>query len=532
MKAILYILVALVLIVGLAAGALSLSARSFQSSEFIANHVTVAGVDVGHLRTAEAEQKLTSQWLPTLPKTLTLTVAEDKHELSVEELGRQPQIRQAVVQAWRVGREGNILTQLVTRLRMVKAPLDIPVPITVDDAALSAQLVALAAKVDREPVDATVTVSGNDQVNITPGKPGIKLDRKAAAQAITEALRGLKTEPVALTCAQAQPHVAAKDLAHLEVVLGSFSTSYSAGKVDRTHNLGLAVSAINKTVILPGEVFSTDQAIGPRIEARGFRDAPIFENGEVTPATGGGICQIATTIYNAALFAGLDVVERHHHSMPVHYAPAGRDATVYAGQLDMKFRNSTGYPILLLASLSDSHVHVSILGKKEANKKIRMESAGISTIPHATKEIPDKTLPLGMRKVDPKKQGRNGVKVTVYRIVTQDDGTEKRESLHTDVYAPQTEEIHVGTGAPDVYRGPDGKPIKGPDGKPIPVKLGPDGKPLPYKPAPKGQPAAGAIGKKPAGTAPATPPTTKPPTTPAPPPPAKPPPPPPTKPAP
>jgi vancomycin resistance protein YoaR len=513
-RRLLIVALGLIAVLGLAAGAASISARNFARSEFIAQHVTIAGVDVGKLRTTEAEQKLEREWLPTLPETLTLTVDSQEHKLSAADLGREPQLRQAVVQAWRIGREGNVLTQLVTRLRMMKAPIDVPVPITVDGPTLSAELVQLAAEVDHEAVNATVTVTGEDDVEITPGKPGIKLDREAAAKDITAALMQRQSGPVALTCAEAPPRVTAQDLAHLEVVLGSYSTPYSAGKVDRTHNLKLAVEAINKTVILPNEVFSTDQAIGPRLAKRGFREAPIFENGEVTPATGGGICQIATTVYNAALFAGLAMVERHHHSQPVTYAPAGRDATVYAGQLDLKFRNSTGYPILLLASLSGSRVQVRILGKREANKKVRLERSGVSSIPYTKKkDIPDKALPLGKRKVE--KKGRNGIKVTVYRIIVQPDGTEKRETLHTDVYKPQAEEIHVGTGPPDVYRGTDGKPIKGPDGKPVPVKLGPDGKPLPYTPPAKGKPAVGANGKAPAATGTPAQPTGKPTPTPA-----------------
>jgi len=95
------------------------------------------------------------------------------------------------------------------------------------------------------------------------------------------------------------------------------------------------------------------------------------------------------------------------------------------------------------------------------------------------------------------KPGRSGVKVTLIRVIVQPDGSEKRETLHTDVYRPQTEEVHVGT-KPAFYKGPDGKPLVGPNGKPIPVKLGPDGKPLPYKP-----PAAKPNGAKPADAKPA-----------------------------
>jgi vancomycin resistance protein YoaR len=515
-KLVIHSLIILVLLLAVAAATLSVTSANFRKSDVIANHVTIAGVDVSRLKSAEAERKLTSEWLPTLPETQTVIVGDEERKLSCEALGREPQIAQAVAAAWRVGREGNLIAQFMTRVRLMKSGVDVPVKITVNQADLGAELVHLAAAVDRDPVDATVVVSANDEVSVKPGKPGIKLDRKASSAALTAALEQASREPVKLVVAEAPPKVSADDLAHLEVVLGSYSTPYSAGKVDRTHNLGLAIQAINKHVVMPGEVFSTDNTIGPRIAERGFREAPIFQDGEVTPATGGGICQIATTIYNAALFAGLDIVKRSHHSQPVTYAPAGRDATVYAGMFDLQFRNTTGAPILILGSLDGSHVNVKIIGKREANRKVRLERTGLTTMPYETKEIPDPELELGKRKVE--KPGRKGIKVTLVRIITQPDGTEKRETLHTDVYRAQNEIVHVGT-KPTFYKGPDGKPILGPDGKPIPVKLGPDGKPLPYKP-PAARPAdtkrgdARPSGAKPAATKSPTKPVSKPPSKP------------------
>jgi vancomycin resistance protein YoaR len=500
LKLFIYSLIALLLVIAGAAVALSVSAGNFRKSDVIATHVTIAGVDVGRLKSAEARLKLETEWLPTLPETLTAVVGDKTHELSCETLGRQPQFEQAVAAAWSIGREGNILAQLSTRLRMMKSGIEIPVSIAVDEASMGAELIRLAAKVDHEPVDATVAVSADDEVSVKPGKPGIKLDRKASAVVLTSALAALSKEPVKLTCKEAQPRVSAESLSHLEVVLGSYSTPYSAGKVDRTHNLRLAIQAINKHVVMPGEEFSTDQAIGPRLAARGFREAPIFQDGEVTPATGGGICQIATTIYNAALFAGLDVTKRAHHSQPVTYAPAGRDATVYAGVLDLRFRNTTGAPILILGSLGGSKVNVKIIGQRAASRKVRLERTGLSGISYSTKEVPDPELDLGKRKVE--KPGRRGIKVTVIRIITEPDGTEERETLHTDVYRPQTEVVRVGS-KPTVYKGRDGKPILGPDGKPVAVKLGPDGKPLPYKPPPATKPANAKPGsEKPDGAKP------------------------------
>lgn len=502
MKWIIYPILIVMLVIVVGAGTVGMTAARFRKSDAIAPSVTIAGVEVERLTPDQARQKLEAEWLPTLPQTLTVLAGGESHELSAKKLGREPMLDEAVQQAWRVGREGGFIKQTLSLVRAMRAPLDIPVKITVDQPRLTDQLGALAKIVDREPVDASVTVTGDDDVSVIPGKVGLRLDRQTAAKTVTDALVALETVAVKLPCKEAQPRVSAQDLSHLEVVLGSYSTPYSAGKVDRTHNLLLAVQAINKTVIMPGEEFSADRAIGPRIAARGFREAPIFQDGEVTPATGGGICQIATTIYNAALFAGLQMVERHHHSQPVTYAPAGRDATVYAGQLDMRFRNNTPHPILMLASLSGSQVHVRLIGKREDNKKVRIERSGVSKIAHEKKEIPDPNLEVGKREVE--KKGRDGIKVTVYRMIATPDGGEQRETLHTDVYRAQAEVVKVGT-KPAFYKDKAGKPVLDANGKPVPIKLGPDGKPLPYKaPAAKPTKPAAKPPAKPAARKPAT----------------------------
>lgn len=491
LKTVALIVLSLALLFGAVAVIAAVQARSFKASGKIAENVTIAGVEVGGLKQAEALQKLEAEWLPTLPAKVTLQHGSESMELSAEELGREPQLETAANKAMLIGRSGGLLEQVRTRVQLWRGGVEVPVAIEVDPKTLRGEVANLAAKLDHEPVNARVTVTGAETVSVIPGKPGVKLDQKSAAEAITKALTSLQTEPVALTSKQQEPAITAADLSHLEVVLGSYSTPYNSGKVDRTNNLRLAVEAVNGTVVMPGSVFSTDQTIGPRIAARGFREAPIFADGEVTPATGGGICQIASTIYNAALFADLPVVERRKHSQPVTYTPAGRDATVYSGQVDLRFRNDTQWPIVLLASMSGSQVHMRILGKKEANKKVRIERSAVTRVPFERQEIPDPELLLGKKEVE--KKGRNGIKVTVYQIVQQPDGSEKRRTLHTDVYRPQKEVVRVGTKKPVV---PPGMKLM-PDGKLVPLKPGEKGYIAPVKDA-KGKVITDAKKKAPA----------------------------------
>ena len=150
--------------------------------------------------------------------------------------------------------------------------------------------------------------------------------------------------------------------------LSSFYTYYDAGNYNRTTNLVLAANKINGTVLLPGEVFSYNQVVGERTIAAGYKEAPIYVSGRVEDGLGGGICQITTTLYNAAVYANLEIVERTNHQFVPSYVGAGRDATVVYGAIDFKFKNNRDYPIKIVCSVSGGVASFQILGLKTNNE--------------------------------------------------------------------------------------------------------------------------------------------------------------------
>ena len=148
-------------------------------------------------------------------------------------------------------------------------------------------------------------------------------------------------------------------------LLSSFSTKYSVRATARTTNLKLAASKINGTVLMPGETFSYNKVVGARTIAAGYKEAPIYVSGEVVDGLGGGICQITSTLYNAVVYANLDIVERTNHQFVPSYVTASRDATVVYGSLDFKFKNNRNYPIKINCSVSDGIANFQIFGLKQ-----------------------------------------------------------------------------------------------------------------------------------------------------------------------
>lgn len=150
-------------------------------------------------------------------------------------------------------------------------------------------------------------------------------------------------------------------------LLSSFPTYYSTSDRDRTTNLILAANKINGTVVMPGEVFSYNQVVGERTIAVGYKEAPIYVNGEVVDGLGGGICQVTSTLYNAVVLANLEIVERSNHQFVPSYVKASRDATVVYGSIDFKFKNNRNYPIKILCSVNNGVVNFAIYGLKTAD---------------------------------------------------------------------------------------------------------------------------------------------------------------------
>ena len=150
-------------------------------------------------------------------------------------------------------------------------------------------------------------------------------------------------------------------------LLSSFPTYYNTRDKDRTTNLILAANKINGTVVMPGEVFSYNTVVGERTIAAGYKEAPIYVNGQVEDGLGGGICQVTSTLYNAVVYANLEIVERSNHQFVPSYVTASRDATVVYGSIDFKFKNNRNYPIKIMCSVSNGVVNFEIYGLKTAD---------------------------------------------------------------------------------------------------------------------------------------------------------------------
>ena len=226
--------------------------------------------------------------------------------------------------------------------------------------------------------------------------------------------------------------------------LSEFKTSFTTSNYNRSTNIELCGARINGTVVLPGETFSFNGTVGQRTKAAGFKEAPAYLGGQVVQEVGGGICQVSSTLYNAVLYANLDIVERTNHSFTPAYVKAGLDATVSWGGPDFKFKNNRDYPIKIMCDSTGKIMKVEIYGLKTDNDyTVELRADYISTVYPSTVYRKDSSLASGKTRVI--EGGSNGCRTATYKILYDAAGNVvSNECISRDTYSAHNRVVAIG----------------------------------------------------------------------------------------
>lgn len=227
-------------------------------------------------------------------------------------------------------------------------------------------------------------------------------------------------------------------------LLATFSTRFDGSNYNRNTNIKLAAKKVNGTVILPGEKFSFNTIVGSRTIEAGFKEGTAYVGGKVVPDVGGGVCQVSSTIYNTALLANMQIVERSNHMFTTGYVAASRDATVYYGSLDFVFKNSRKYPIKMVASANGGVCKVSIYGIKEDKEyEVIIQSKITSYINPTTIYKEDPTLEEGKEIVE--QTAITGCRSEGYKILKLNGKIVSQTLLSKDTYKSRNKIVRRGT---------------------------------------------------------------------------------------
>ena len=231
-------------------------------------------------------------------------------------------------------------------------------------------------------------VKGEDgKITVAPEKLKCTVDKETVQNAI-DAVKSAPNNTVVFPVTTTEPEITSAFLQEVlyKDKLGSYSTNFS-GSAARINNVRLATSRINGYELMPDEEFSYDKTILPRTYANGYQAAPVYVGNKVESGLGGGICQPSSTLYCAALYANLEIVERHNHSLKVGYMPPGLDATIAQGVLDLRIKNNTGYPVKIAADASGGVVTFSIWGYNPENYSVDILRSGGGNTFHVTRVV-------------------------------------------------------------------------------------------------------------------------------------------------
>lgn len=439
-------LISALIVIALIATVVFLSLGFFNpAAEKVLPGVRVMGIDLDGLNMPKGLAQLEELEKKLRVEEVTLSYQEQSWPLLLSEAGLDLDEEWIMEEALRSGREGNVIQRLKDRKQLRQSGVAIDPAINFDQDRLKQRTDEFTKGIVDEPLDANFVIDGNDAVSIRPGKDGTAVDMEKLVGDLTEVIVESKNPQVELAMINVAPARSAEMLQSTGIngLLAGYYTRFDSSKTSRTYNVNVAAGAFDELLVLPGHNVSFNEVVGPRSSEAGYKNAPVIVDNEFVDGLGGGVCQVSTTLYNCVLLAGLEVVERTCHSLPVSYVPIGRDATVVYGAIDFSFCNNTDDYIYVKSFVSGGQLGIKIYGNTAHKKDVQVNSWVTQEIEPRVIYEDDPNLPKGEEVV--KQEGSKGFRVSGERLFLVNGAVENRESLYSSEYSSVNKIVAVGT---------------------------------------------------------------------------------------
>lgn len=338
----------------------------------IHKNITIENISVGKLTKEEAVNMLKK----TYPlDNFNINYNNESWTIKPEDIELNFHIEERVDEALNYTRSKSIWNNIKRKGKLnINKPYNIKIKATYNEVKLSKQLEKIYEKINVEAVDATFYVEPSGEIKRSESKEGRDVDISKLKDDIYNMINKKKIKDINLPVLTLYPKTSTKQVKSINSILGQFSTSFN-DSTSRGSNIHVAGESTSDVLLMPGETFSYNKKTGARNWVNGYQSAPIIVGGKVVNGEGGGVCQVSTTIYNAALLSGLTIDEVHNHSLPSRYAPRGRDATVSYGYTDLKFTNPYTHPVYIKNIVGNGAITSKIYGCNLDRERIviRME---------------------------------------------------------------------------------------------------------------------------------------------------------------
>lgn len=416
----------------------------FLETNTIYHGIYIDGIHVGGLTRREALELLQKSYAESgFSDGIMLITPFNEYRLPFADIGYAPLYGKAVDEAFMTARCGNMFERLMFVRKIRKQGLQIYAEMCYNKEKLAEIIRSIGIDTERAPENASASVS-NGNVRITPSQSGYSLDFNLSMKRVERNLSNKTATDVELFVVKILPDITTEMVDKISYELGAFSTYFNPQNEGRAHNIKAACGKIDQWILFPGDSFSMDKALGDRTEENGYRQDRVIINNELVDGLGGGICQVTSTLYNSVLLSGLRVLERKNHTLPPTYIEIGRDATIAQEYIDFRFKNNSGYAVIIESKVIGNQVRIGIWGirpKETVKRRIRtniiekIEAEGVLT-------ETDETLKPGEMVVV--REAIPGYKVEVFLDTVDKNGRViKTEKISVDYYIPQKKKIKI-----------------------------------------------------------------------------------------
>lgn len=421
-------------------------ALSMYPKDTIADNIYIGDVNVGGMDKKVAESALNARMKELQTAEVTMKVEDKTETATLKDLGLKYKDKNALVdQAFDYGKKGGLFSRYQRLHNLSKEPYTIDAVFALDSKKSESVLNEKVASLTKRAENATIETK-DSKAKIIDAKDGKKVDVKKSVKKIAKALNNnwdLKNLTVDMAVVKEKASVNADDLKGLTDVLGTYTTYVGNG--DKRTNVEVGTERLSGIILQPGEELAADETMGPYDAEHGYVLGNSYAGSEVEETYGGGVCQVTTTLYNAALYAELEIVERHPHSMQVTYVDPSRDAAVATGALEFRIKNNYKKPVYIEGVLDDDdQLTFTIYGKdtRDKGRSVEFESEVLDTEEYDVTYEVDTEATLGSMEYSGSPS--NGMSAQLWKIVYEDGEEVSRDVINTSEYTKSDQIIKVG----------------------------------------------------------------------------------------
>lgn len=414
------------------------------TNPYIHRGVRIEDIDVSSLSKEEALKEvkaITDEMIKN--KVVNFTYEDINVPVPLRDFGYKLNLEDAINKAYSYGRSDNLFYNYLDIIKGYIFKKNFVAKADIDDAKREEVILNIGSKIFKKALDAYPIINEDGSVTIKDSEIGRYMDINEAKDLIN--LDILHEDKIELPVYKTEPKIYSNYYDGINKKLGDFETDYSSSVKNRKENIRLAASKFNNMKLNPGDEISFNDVVGEISEKTGFKSATVIVGGEYESGIGGGICQVSTTLYNSLILSDLEITERHNHSRPIHYVDLGTDAAVARGYKDLKFKNNTNNPILILSEANGEKLNFKVLGNgSDRDYEVKIIPQLLGTVSPGVDTIYSDALPEGESTV--RESGARGYSYKTYKEIIKNGEVVEKKEISKSYYVPKDKVVVVGTG--------------------------------------------------------------------------------------